>query len=557
MKNKYVYIRNITALTLASSLVIFVPTTGFMAAELTSSKTASSETNFAATSSSAAAASVGSTSTLFQKTENIYSKLASNGSAQNAYVVNAFSLDSACDITDYGNYSDVKNLSTLSSLNSTNGSVALSCEEGNFYYQGTIDQVQLPWLFTIEYTLDGKPIDAQDLGGKSGALAIHLGVKANPDADSIFYENYVMQISLTLDSTLCKNIIAEKGAIADAGANQQVTFTLLPETDGDFTIQSDVNDFTMSGFSIAAVPYSMSMDTEDLGTDELTSQFTELTDAVSQLNDGTGQLADGVHELSNGSLALFDGSANIQSGLSQLSNSSGSIVDGSAQINSALQAISSQLAAGSSSNSADQSQLPSQESYTLTDSEMADIQNAFASLSPTQSAALQKLLVHYGYSNGVMASIEDSMNSLTQLQSGLTQLADNYNTFHKGLVSYTDGIKQLSTGYDEFHNGLHSYLDGVDQIDSGASELADGMDEFNNGVSDMPDQVQTNIDEMMSKYTSDDFEAVSFVDSRNTNIKSVQFILSTEGIELPEESVEEVTEKKLGFWERLLALFSF
>ena len=145
----------------------------------------------------------------------------------------------------------------------------------------------------------------------------------------------------------------------------------------------------------------MSMDTEDLGTDELTSQFTELTDAVSQLNDGTGQLADGVHELNNGSLALFDGSANIQSGLSQLSNSSGSIVDGSAQINSALQAISSQLAAGSSSNSADQSQLPSQESYTLTDSEMADIQNAFASLSPTQSAALQKLLVHYGYSNGV------------------------------------------------------------------------------------------------------------------------------------------------------------
>ena len=81
------------------------------------------------------------------------------------------------------------------------------------------------------------------------------------------------------------------------------------------------------------------------------------------------------------------------------------------------------------------------------------------------------------------------------------------------------------------------------------------MQEFSDGVAEIPDQMQSKIDEMTEQYSSSDFDAVSFVDERNMDIDSVQFILTTKGIEEPEEEVEEETEEDGGFFQRLLDLF--
>jgi hypothetical protein len=34
----------------------------------------------------------------------------------------------------------------------------------------------MPWLITLEYTLDGASISADELAGKSGSLEIHMGI---------------------------------------------------------------------------------------------------------------------------------------------------------------------------------------------------------------------------------------------------------------------------------------------------------------------------------------------------------------------------------------------
>ena len=67
--------------------------------------------------------------------------------------------------------------------------------------------------------------------------------------------------------------------------------------------------------------------------------------------------------------------------------------------------------------------------------------------------------------------------------------------------------------------------------------------------------MQDTIDEMMEQYNSSDFDAVSFTDSRNENISSVQFVISTDGVELPETVSFATEEEHLTFWDRLLALF--
>lgn len=578
-------------------------------------------------------------STDYQKKENVYAKLAADGSASNAYVINTFVLSSASDITDYGNYSEVKNLTDLSALTQKNNSTQFSAEEGIFYYQGTLDEVALPWLISIEYSLDGKEITPENLGGKSGALAILLSLRQNKAVDSVFYDNYLVQISLTLDSANCRNIDAPDATIADVGASQQLTFTVMPGSDADFTIETDVTDFSMSGFSIAAVPYSMSIDIDSFDTDDITDEFSELTDAVAQLSDGTSQLADGVHALSDGGSSLSDGSSQIKDGLLALSGSSRNLTNASYQIGSALDTISRQLNDTDFSSMDSLTQLPaalSQLSDALTQLEdgltqlyggfsqsyqaldgaisasaasapteaelqalgtvaatsgntdaqsayqkltssyqsLAVIQGTYAQVKPAFEAVANSLnpdnpesvtaglkYVNTGLST-MFSSLSSSMGdtdiagSMRQLQEGLATLASNYSQFHNGLTAYTEGVSSLSAGYTEYHDGLASYLDGVNELDNGSTELADGMSTFYDGVSDIPSQMQTTIDEMMAEYSSSDFEAVSFVDTRNENVQSVQFILSTEGISLPEEEESVIEEKELGFWDRLMALFS-
>ena len=149
----------------------------------------------------------------------------------------------------------------------------------------------------------------------------------------------------------------------------------------------------------------------------------------------------------------------------------------------------------------------------------------------------------------------DIAGQMNTLKNGILLLAAQYGEFDNGLSSYTGGIDKFSENYGDFHNGISSYLDGTLKIKDGASELSDGMGQFAEGISDMPTQIQNTIDEMAANFSGDDYQAVSFTDGKNENITSVQFVISTKGIENAKVEKVTETEKKEGFWDRLKALF--
>lgn len=572
----------------------------------------------------------------YTKNENVYARLSTDGTPNGAYIVNHFHVKKAGQITDYGKFSNVTNLSTTDNLNAKNGSINFSAPIGNFYYQGDMTKAELPWEFNITYTLNGESIKPNELGGKSGELRIQFKSKKNSKANAVFSDNYVMQVSLTLDNDICDNIQAPDATIADAGNGTQLTFTVLPGSDADFSIETYVKDFSMSGFSIAAVPYSISVDTDSFNTDDLTSRFSELTDAAKQLNSGAEELLNGILKLNDGGDSVTDGSAQIKSGLLELNNSSQPIVEASSKFNSALSAISTQLAQADFSGLSELAKLPdglNQLSTALNQvsqglSELKEgfdtafqamdgaVQNEAVS-APTQEelaavrsacavdsnalSGYQKLMQAYKQYQTLVAvwnnvkpafqavssvldtqseksvlrgidtvsstlkimsdSISDSMGSadietmFKQLSSGLAELSSGYSDFHSGLCSYTKGIEKLSDNYGKFHGGVQDYTNGTVSLAKGAGKFTDGMNEFTDGVSQIPSKVQDSIDEMMEQYNSSDFDAVSFTDSRNENISSVQFVISTDGIELPETQPASAEEEHLTFWDRLLALF--
>ena len=252
----------------------------------------------------------------------------------------------------------------------------------------------------------------------------------------------------------------------------------------------------------------------------------------------------------------------------------------------------------------------------LTKEELGQIQQAMGTTSPEAQAAFGKLMVNYQSAmtflktyqavsgnldelvNGLGTMIENireistrlemlqnmDPDSLKGLADGIRSLADEYESFHQGLKDYMEGIQEMSDKYTEIDDGIRglaegtagisngigksadgaaSLLDGAGSLDGGAaqlsngvSQLADGLGTLNKETQKMPDEMKKRIDEMMDKYTNQDFVPISFTSSKNQNVVSVQFVLSTDEIKKEEVKSEKTEEKtKEGVWEKLMDLF--
>ena len=562
------------------------------------------------------------------KQEVVYANLDAAGNVNEAYVVNIFDVQTAGQITDHGSYSSVRNLTDAQAISQSGDSVAFNAPAGNFYYQGQLEGKDLPWVIGISYTLDGQLVQPGELGGRAGHLQIHLTTAKNPAVNSTFYDNYLLQVSITLDTAKCSNITAEGATLANAGGNKMITFAIMPGSDGDVSASADVTDFSMPGIDISAVPFSMQIDTPDTG--ELTDDMTLLTDAVNELYEGIGKLKDGALDIKNGANGLKDGSSGFNTGLAQLNAGSPGLVSGSAQILSSLNTIASMLSGSGSFDLSALVQLPaaltqlssglddisdglgqlktnfvpayqaldaaisaipdasisqsdfatlyanSPGSQTVIDQLAAvysaamtvkgtyqSVKPAFAAVGPTIDTVTGSIGTISGTLSTMAGQIQAALQSggfdtyITQLTAGLTQLASNYQTFHNGLVSYTDGVSGLAAGYDKLNKGISDFAGGLGSFYSGMKDLYSGAGQLNDSVADMPEQVEIQINDWVSSYDKSGYVPVSFVSLNNDNVTAVQFVIKTAKIEkiTTETPAAPAEDESESLWERLKNLF--
>ena len=587
--------------------------------------------------------------------EVIYAKLDAAGEPLSAYAVVALNGDAGESVTHYGAYTAVENLTDTSALTYEDGAVTATIPEGGrLYYQGTLESFELPWDIAIGYELDGRSISPAELGGQSGALEMSLSVKPNGNAPGAFADEMMLQITVTLDASLCKNISAGGATVANAGGDKTLAFTVLPGAEAEYTVTADVEDFTMAGLTIAGVNYDIASAMGD--TAEITDGVGQMTDAISQLSDGASQLASGAG-------SLRSGAGSFGSGLSTLSAGSAELVAGSEQIAGALAQISASLpgagagadaeaaaaaaaaagmdpeaaaAAGAQSAGAGMTldlsalaQLPAgleqaadgleqagaalaqlAEGYGAAYPALAQAVEAIPEPSVSEedigalmalapdNAALAALVANYQAAQTVKAvwaqasaafeAVQDNLpalaegvnsaaaslrqtaqqisaamsatggqidlSGLLQLTSGLSQLAQSYSAFHEGLVSYAGGVDALSANWSSVYSGISS-------LASGAGELSDGVAALDEETSKIPEL----IDELTGGSTEDESAdasaQASFLDGRNGDTASVQFVIMTEGISEPEAEAEPApAEEEQGFfaelWDRIVALFT-
>jgi len=476
------------------------------------------------------------------KEEVIYAALDSDGSTKAIYAVNHFEVTGAGNITDYGEYSSVQNLTSTDPISQNDDHIAFYAGKGNFYYQGNMASTDLPWKFDLSYHLDGVQTAPKDLAGKSGKLEIYIRTRQNPKINPAFYQNYMLQISLTLDTGNCDDIVASGATLADSGKNTVITYMVMPGKDGDFSLSSTVRDFVMDGIQISAMPLKLGIEMPD--TNEMTDKLTTLSDAISDLNGGVKKLKNGVGDLKKGAKQLVKGSTDFDDGLSQLSGNSDHLTQVSGQINSALAEIVTALS--SPSDGTDLSaltQLPDgldqlaqglagitggltqlkpgfADAYNALDSAISGIEDispadiealsaspGIAGLDDDQKNTFDQLLTAYtaaqtvkatyngpNGNDGVKVAFEAVKTSLDTIPGSIDAIAQNISKMSAEIKNadiadqmqqLIDGLTELADNYGQFDSGLIQYTGGVKELPSNYGKLHSGLVSLSNGTQDL------------------------------------------------------------------------
>lgn len=497
-----------------------------------------------------------------EKTEVVYASMTTAGAVKNLYVVNELFSDAPALVKDFGAYTAAVNLTDESTLAHEPDSVVCAVEEESFVYQGNLASTDLPWNVRISYELDGEPIAAEDLAGRSGDLKISIETGQNAVVDPVYFDNYMLQITCTLPIAHATHIATEEGSIALAGSNTTVSFTVMPGKSGSYVLTAQVKDFEMEGISIAAIPFSMALDLPD--TDSIVSQFDALIEGTSQLDTGAKQLEEGTTAFKDGVRSFDQGAGQLRDGAEELSTGVTAYVAGVAQVSQGL----AQVAAGSSTFAGKLEELSQasagiEQSLAATDQQIQDLIEQIqrsATLTPEQKAALIQQIT--GLSSQ-LGGLKDYVAGVGQLSEGYAQLDSSIAQLSAGLDELSAQGKQLAGGADKLDAGVGELAGSAGSLAQGAGQLADGTKSLSEGTAQLheeskqiPDKVQAEIDAFVSDYDKSDFEPRSFVDARNTNVKLVQFVMTTEAIHVPDPEPEEPEVEDETLLSRFLALFS-
>lgn len=423
------------------------------------------------------------------KEEVVYGNLDYDGSLNKLYVVNIFNEE---NITDYGDYVSVKNLTTEDKIKQASSKISVKASETPFYYEGVLENKELPWDIAIDYSLNGNKCSAADLAGKSGRIEIGMSIKANDSGDLFFYENYALQISLTLDSNYCRNISAEGATIANVGSDKQITYTVLPGKGAMLTVAADVTSFEMSEISINGIKLNMDIDVDALG---LTGEAVALEEGAAQLDEGAKALEIGAAEIKEGTEAVVEGVETLKKAISA-----------AAYRETMLE-------------------------YGL---DIEEVREGNATLTKQV-----KILMRLG-------RIDDETGN------AILTLIEGNNAAISGAETYLDKVQEEMEPMSE---GATELTDGASELLSGINKLSEGTGKLKKETSGIDEEISEQISEITGNITGSD-EKRSFVSKENDNVTSVQFVLKTESIEIEKEIVESAEgEEDKGLFARLIALF--
>jgi len=255
-----------------------------------------------------------------KKDENVYLILNADGSLKEQIVsVWLQAPDGLRGVKDVSNLKDVQNVKSNLAPEKAGGALVWATDDTDVYYRGT-GTATPPLDVSIDYTLDGKAVKAEDLIGKTGAVGIHIRLKNNLRQERALkggtrtvYTPIAVALVMNLPTAVFSNVSAPNAMVLTEGTNQVVTMLAAPglaenfsglfgdklndvedKLGGEFTVTAETSNFAfpmiMGG---AASDFAKLGDIGSLtGTTDFLSGIGTLLSAVDMLGSGTKSLAD-------------------------------------------------------------------------------------------------------------------------------------------------------------------------------------------------------------------------------------------------------------------------
>lgn len=317
-------------------------------------------------------------------------------------------------LTGHGK-ADLANPITTSGLRNLDGFSGVDVKDGKQIVDTTVDgekqlrtvsdyHGELPLKLSVSYKLDGKPIKAADIVGKSGHLDVSYTIEnvsgkptqlTFPDGKGGTVTKTVnvpipMVASMSTDTPdNFRNVSSKQasmGGDGHGGTMMQFTLTLLPPVGpatSTFGYSADITDGVVPRAEVSALPvdplgsptfasaassYKGGADTGveltsgalkmDAGLVKLQGGASDLVAGLIKLHDGAGQLstgltataapgaaklADGTSQLDAGGKKLKDGAGQLNDGLHQLKSKAPQLADGVSQIYDGQKALADGL----------------------------------------------------------------------------------------------------------------------------------------------------------------------------------------------------------------------
>lgn len=485
-------------------------------------------------------------STAFLKDETVYAMLAPDGSVRRIEVVNRLSGKPGTWI-DPGAYTAVETLTAgIVPLLGDSRVTVVSTDGADVYYQGTMDPAAvLPFRIEVGYTLDGKPVSAEQLSGADGAAVIRLSVRPDPGS-AVPAGQLVCQAAVTLDMRHAHDIRAEGATRMVAGRSCVLSFTLLPGREAEWTVSFTASAFRMDAITLTALP----LDPASTGT-------AGMAGGIAEMRDGAEELADAGETLAEGLAGLTDGLATLDQGIADAASGIRALADGIA----ALQAGGSTLAEQTAALSAGMEAL--EPALLALGTQSGQLAEGYTQLSGTL-ASLTVPVEQSAVLAACLAQMDGLNEGLSAAAAGLGTIGTQYTALSDGLSALAGGTAGLSGGITETGTGAEAAADGIAALAAGSGLLAEdsgalpdgaaGLAEGQRALAEALDTLKTEVDATLG-----DADAVipSFAAPAGPAPHSLQFLFQIPAIDPPAPAPvpAEDVDKDTGYIKRLLDLF--
>ena len=485
------------------------------------------------------------------KDETVYVLANADGSVKKIIVSDWIKNNGGKTVSDKTELSDIKNVKGDESyVMDTDNMREWNADGKDIYYQGTISKA-LPVDLKVSYELDGKPVSAESLAGKSGKVTIRFDYTNNQyknvsidGKNTKIYVPFVMLTGLLLDNDIFTNVEISNGKIINDGDRIIAVGFALPGMQEnlnlsrdkvdipDFVeITADVNNFALSNtLTVAANSIISDLDVSKLDSaDDLQASLTELSSAMSKLLDGSSELygglselllksnelISGVDKLANGASALSDGAAALSAGLSELVSNNDTLNAGAKQVfDTLLSTVSQKL----KDNGITVDTLTVENYKTViggllenpTDSQKAELINIADAALNTKLSAIGVSQNYYGAVKVLLAtklsSGETQESAMAEIAAMLQNIGDPQNAAAIGAAAETaesvNGKQIINAFCLKLANqtleptvkeavaqldGYNEFYKGVLAYTAGAKQAYDGSTELKNGAKELSD----------------------------------------------------------------------